>query len=77
MTIILSLYTPTEKETNDKRLFKIIGKAKNLVEMWKTMDKENTPPPERRGPRAITPPPDNERHLPPPEDVIYILHIKY
>jgi len=69
------VYTPTEKEKNDKRIFKIIGKAKNLVEMWKTMDKENTPPPERRGPRAITPPADNERHLPPPEDVKYILNI--
>lgn len=34
------------------------------------MDKENTPPPERRGPRAITPPADNQRHLPAPEDVI-------
>jgi hypothetical protein len=40
--------------------------------MWKTMDKENTPPPERRGPRAITPPADNQRHLPEHEDVIYI-----
>jgi hypothetical protein len=39
--------------------------------MWKTMDKENTPPPERRGPRAITPPADNERRLPVPEDVIF------
>lgn len=45
------------------------GKAKNLVEMWKTMDKENTPPPERRGPRALTPPMDNERRLPIPQDV--------
>jgi uncharacterized protein with PIN domain len=36
--------------------------------MWKTMDKENTPPPERRGPRAITPPADNERRLQAPED---------
>jgi len=35
------------------------------------MDKENTPPPERRGPRAITPPADNERRLPVPEDVIF------
>jgi hypothetical protein len=43
--------------------------------MWKTMDKENTPPPERRGPRAITPPANNERHLPPPEDVKYTLNI--
>lgn len=34
------------------------------------MDKENTPPPERRGPRAITPPADNERRLNMPEDVI-------
>jgi hypothetical protein len=34
------------------------------------MDKENTPPPERRGPRAITPPHDNERRLPTVEDVI-------
>ncbi len=39
------------------------------------MDKENTPPPERRGPRAITPPANNERHLPPPEDVKYTLNI--
>ena len=31
--------------------------------MWKTIDKENTPPPERRGLRAITPPTDNERRL--------------
>ncbi|CAF0825225.1 unnamed protein product [Adineta ricciae] len=44
------------------------GKAKNIAEMWKTMDKENTPPPERRGPRAITPSADNERRLPAPED---------
>jgi hypothetical protein len=44
------------------------GKAKNIAEMWKTMDKENTPPPERRGPRAITPPADNERRLPSMED---------
>ena len=36
------------------------------------MDKENTPPPERRGPRAITPPADNERRLPVTEDVIII-----
>jgi len=48
-----------------------IGKAKDLVQKWKTMDKENTPPPERRGPRAITPPPDNERRLPDPEDVCF------
>jgi hypothetical protein len=33
------------------------------------MDKENTPPFERRGLRAITPPTDNERRIPPPEDV--------
>ena len=35
------------------------------------MDKENTPPPERRGPRAITPSGDSERRFPAPEDVIY------
>ena len=46
-----------------------VGKAKNLVEKWKTMDKENTPPPERRGQRAFTPPTDNERRIPPPTDV--------
>lgn len=34
------------------------------------MDKENTPPPERRGPRAMTPPPDGERRLPMPSDVM-------
>ncbi|CAF0868949.1 unnamed protein product [Didymodactylos carnosus] len=39
------------------------GKAKNLVQMFKTMDKENTPPPERRGPRPITPPPNDQRKL--------------
>lgn len=49
--------------------FSSTGKAKNLVEMWKTMDKENTPPPERRGPRALTPPMDNERRLPIAQDV--------
>ena len=37
--------------------------------MWKTIDKENTPPPERPKLRPITPPPDNERHILPPEDV--------
>ena len=37
--------------------------------MWKTIDKENTPPSERRGPRPITPPADNERHVILPEDV--------
>ncbi len=36
------------------------------------MDKENTPPSERRGPRAITPPADNQRRLQQPEDVIDI-----
>ncbi|CAF0722776.1 unnamed protein product [Adineta ricciae] len=44
------------------------GKAKHLVQMWKSIDKENTPPPERRGLRAFTPPADNERRLPPPSD---------
>ncbi|CAF1027174.1 unnamed protein product, partial [Adineta ricciae] len=44
------------------------GKAKNIAEMWKTMDKENTPPPERRGPRAITPSADNERRFPATEE---------
>lgn len=34
------------------------------------MDKENTPPPERRGPRAFTPPSESDRRLPPAEDVI-------
>jgi len=29
--------------------------------MWKTIDKENTPPPERPRPRPITPPADHER----------------
>jgi len=37
--------------------------------MWKSIDKENTPPPERRGLRAITPPTDNERRIVPFEDV--------
>lgn len=36
--------------------------------MWKTMDKENTPPPERRGQRPITPPTDSERRFPIAED---------
>ncbi|CAM4750227.1 unnamed protein product [Rotaria magnacalcarata] len=46
------------------------GKAKNLVQMWKTIDKENTPPPERRGPRPFTPPPpDSERRISPSDDV--------
>ncbi|CAF2825248.1 unnamed protein product [Rotaria sp. Silwood2] len=49
-------------------LFLNLGKAKNLVQMWKTIDKENTPPPERRGPRPITPPGDNERRILPSED---------
>ncbi|CAF1028400.1 unnamed protein product [Adineta steineri] len=44
------------------------GKAKNLVQMWKSIDKENTPPSERRGLRAFTPPTDNERRMPPPDD---------
>ncbi|UJR21474.1 hypothetical protein I4U23_024558 [Adineta vaga] len=44
------------------------GKAKNLVQMWRSIDKENTPPPERRGLRAFTPPADNERRLPPPSE---------
>ncbi|CAF3575800.1 unnamed protein product [Rotaria socialis] len=45
------------------------GKAKNLVQMWKTIDKENTPPPERRGLRPFTPPPpDSERRIPPSDD---------
>jgi hypothetical protein len=39
--------------------------------MWKTMDKENTPPPERRGPRALTPPADNERRLVMSNEVIH------
>jgi hypothetical protein len=44
--------------------------------MWKTIDKENTPPSERRGPRAITPPTDNERRLSLPNDVkVHILDI--
>ena len=46
-----------------------LGKAKNLVQMWKTFDKENTPPSERRGLRAFTPPTDQERRLIPQEDV--------
>ena len=33
------------------------------------MDKENTPPPERRGVRALTPSQDNERSLPAAPDV--------
>lgn len=37
--------------------------------MWKSIDKENTPPPERRGLRAFTPPADNERRILPSEDV--------
>ncbi|CAF1050445.1 unnamed protein product [Didymodactylos carnosus] len=41
----------------------VLGKAKNLVEMWKTMDKENTPPSERRAPRPITPPTNDQRKL--------------
>ena len=31
--------------------------------MWRAIDKENTPPLERRGPRPITPPPDYERRI--------------
>ena len=50
--------------------FSDLGKAKNLVQMWKSIDKENTPPPERRGLRAFTPPTDNERRIPSaPDDV--------
>jgi hypothetical protein len=37
--------------------------------MWKSIDKENTPPLERRGLRAFTPPADNERRILPSEDV--------
>jgi hypothetical protein len=37
--------------------------------MWKSIDKENTPPLERRGPRAFTPPADNERRVLPSDDV--------
>lgn len=51
-----------------------LGKAKNLVQMWRSIDKENTPPSERRGPRAITPPVDNVRRIPPAEDVISFIH---
>ena len=47
----------------------VIGKAKNLMEKWQTRDKENTPPPERRGLRAITPPADHERRSSIPVDV--------
>lgn len=39
------------------------GKAKNLVEMWTTIDKENSPPTSRRAPRAMTPPADDARRL--------------
>ena len=41
--------------------------------MWKTFDKENTPPSERRGLRAFTPPMDQEQHVGPSEDVRNIL----
>ena len=37
--------------------------------MWKSIDKENTSPAERRGLRAFTPPADNERCIPLPNDV--------
>ena len=37
------------------------GTARNLVQIWKCMDQENTPPMERRGLRQITPPADGER----------------
>jgi hypothetical protein len=50
-------------------IYQNLGKAKNLVQMWKTIDKENTPPLERRGLRAITPPTDNERRIILSEDV--------
>jgi uncharacterized protein with PIN domain len=65
--------TSPERDTPDAQVIRDAeilqqGNAKNIVEMWKTMDKENTPPPERRGPRAITPPADNERRLQAPED---------
>jgi hypothetical protein len=60
----------------EKIIFLNQGQAKTLVRMWKTIDKENTPPPERRGPRAITPPTDNERRLSLPYDVkVHILDI--
>jgi len=39
------------------------GKAKTLMQMWKCMDQENTPPMERRGPRQMTPPMDGERRF--------------
>lgn len=44
--------------------------------MWKSLDKENTPPLERRGLRAITPPNDNERRILSTEDVCSYLKIK-
>lgn len=56
----------------DSRIVLIIGKAKNLMEKWQTRDKENTPPPERRGLRAITPPADHERRSSIPVDVSFL-----
>ncbi len=63
-----------ERDTSDAQIIpdtEIVqqGKAKNLVQMWKSIDKENTPPPERRGLRAFTPPADNERRILPSDDV--------
>lgn len=55
--------TPDAQVVRDAEILQQ-GNAKNIVEMWRTLDKENTPPPERRGPRAITPPGDSERRLP-------------
>lgn len=48
------------------------GKAKTLVQMWKCMDQENTPPMERRGPRQMTPPMDGERRFSTSTDVCSI-----
>lgn len=68
-----SKQTSPERDTGDTQIIhdtEVVqqGKAKNLVQMWKSIDKENTPPPERRGLRAFTPPADNERRILPPSD---------
>ena len=77
---MLNSYLFIQKNKHKKKVFFFhiylkIGKAKNLVQMWKTIDKENTPPPERRGPRAFTPPIENERRLSVADDVKVTIYI--
>ena len=51
----------------------LLGKAKNLLQMWKSIDKENSPPTSRRGPRPMTPPANDERRFSSSNDVSHSL----